>query len=87
MCIRDRFYTFANCGGMIGKRTPQGQVLDSDRAFCAWLLDNAHVATVPGSAFGLSPYFRISYATSKAELSEALARISAACASLQPAQS
>ncbi len=81
------FYTFANCGGMIGKRTPQGQVLDSDRAFCAWLLDNAHVATVPGSAFGLSPYFRISYATSKAELSEALARISAACASLQPAQS
>ena len=76
------FYTFANCGGLIGRRTPQGQTLTDDRDFCAWLLDSAHVATVPGSAFGLSPYFRISYATSMAELAEALTRISTACATL-----
>ena len=77
------FYTFANCGGLIGQRTPEGLILADDRAFCAWLLDTAHVATVPGSAFGLSPYFRISYATSMTELTEALARISVACATLR----
>ncbi|RVI63160.1 aminotransferase class I/II-fold pyridoxal phosphate-dependent enzyme, partial [Sinorhizobium meliloti] len=45
----------------------------------AYLLEDAHVAVVPGSAFGLSPFFRISYATSEAELKEALERIAAAC--------
>jgi aspartate aminotransferase len=79
------FYTFANCSGIIGRRTPDGQILQDDRAFCAWLLDVAHVATVPGSAFGLSPYFRISYATSMAELTEALTRIAAACSKLRAA--
>lgn len=77
------FYTFANCAGMIGKTTPQGQVIGSDRDFCAWLLDHALVATVPGAAFGISPYFRISYATSMQELDEALVRITAACATLR----
>lgn len=76
------FYTFANCAGMIGRTTPEGAVIDSDRAFCAWLLDHALVATVPGAAFGISPYFRISYATSMQELDEALARITCACATL-----
>lgn len=76
------FYTFASCAGLIGRKTPEGRVLQSDRDFCGWLLDAADVAVVPGSAFGLSPYFRISYATSEAELTEALARIAAACARL-----
>ncbi|AZY96020.1 pyridoxal phosphate-dependent aminotransferase (plasmid) [Paracoccus sp. Arc7-R13] len=79
------FYTFASCGGMIGRVTPDGKVLESDRDFCAWLLDSADVAMVPGSAFGLSPYFRISYATSEAELNEALDRITQACATLRRA--
>ncbi|MCJ8141009.1 pyridoxal phosphate-dependent aminotransferase [Falsirhodobacter halotolerans] len=77
------FYTFASCEGMIGRVTPEGATLTSDRDFCAWLLDRADVAVVPGSAFGLSPYFRISYATSEAELTEALARITRACATLR----
>ena len=77
------FYTFANCGGLIGQRTPQGQTLTTDRDFCAWLLETAHVATVPGAAFGLSPFFRISYATSMAELTTAMDRIAQACATLR----
>jgi len=76
------FYTFASCKGVIGAVTPQGQRLESDRDFCSWLLETVHVAMVPGAAFGLSPYFRISYATSKEELQEALQRITTACAQL-----
>ena len=76
------FYTFASCAGLIGATTPEGALLDSDRAFCSWLLETAHVATVPGAAFGLSPYFRISYATSEEELREAMRRITEACAKL-----
>lgn len=76
------FYTYAECGGILGKTTPEGRVLQSDRDFCAWLLETAHVAVVPGAAFLASPCFRISYATSEAELTEAMARIRRACASL-----
>jgi aspartate aminotransferase len=77
------FYTFASCKGVIGAVTPQGQRLETDRDFCSWLLETVHVAMVPGAAFGLSPYFRISYATSKEELQEALRRITTACAQLR----
>lgn len=80
------FYTFASCEGLLGRVTPEGRRIDSDRDFCAWLLESAGVAMVPGSAFGLSPYFRISYATSEAELAEALSRIAAACATLRAAE-
>jgi aspartate aminotransferase len=76
------FYTFASCAGMIGRTTPSGERIASDRDFTNYLLNEALVAVVPGSAFGLSPYFRISYATSQAELQEALSRIAAACARL-----
>ena len=76
------FYTFANCAGVLGRRTPQGGVLETDADFCAYLLEHHHVAVVPGRAFGISPYFRISYATSEAELREALSRISSAVAAL-----
>ena len=77
------FYTFSSVAGLIGKTTPEGTVIDSDRAFCAWLLDTEGVAVVPGSAFGLAPYFRISYATSEAELREALTRIARAVSTLR----
>ena len=76
------FYTFAGCAGLIGKKTPSGKVIETDTDFTDYLLQEAHVAVVPGSAFGLSPFFRISYATSEAELKEALQRIAQACASL-----
>ena len=77
------FYTFSGCAGMLGKVTPSGKKIETDADFCAYLLDDAHVAVVPGSAFGLSPFFRISYATSEAELKEALTRIADACSRLQ----
>jgi len=76
------FYTFAGCAGVIGRTTPGGKGIESDSDFTDYLLDDALVAVVPGSAFGLSPYFRISYATSEAELEEALRRIAAACTAL-----
>ena len=76
------FYTFASCAGVLGCRTPQGSVLHTDADFCAYVLEHHDVAMVPGRAFGLSPYFRISYATSTAELREALARLTRAVAQL-----
>ena len=76
-------YTFSGCAGILGKTTPGGKRIETDSDFCAYLLEDAHVAVVPGSAFGLSPFFRISYATSETELREALARITKACADLR----
>jgi aspartate aminotransferase len=76
------FYTYANCAGLLGKRTPDGQVLQTDSDFASYLLMSRDVAVVPGSAFGLAPYFRISCATGTQELEEALRRITAACQAL-----
>ena len=76
------FYTFAGCAGLIGKMTQKGKRIATDSDFTEYLLEEAHVAVVPGSAFGLSPYFRISYATSEAELKEGMARIEQACSAL-----
>jgi aspartate aminotransferase len=76
------FYTFAGCTGVLGKVTPTGRTIQTDADFCDYLLDEVHVAVVPGSAFGLSPYFRISYAASESELTEALDRIDRACGAL-----
>src|SRR5690606_22921308 len=76
------FYTFAGCAGLIGRATPAGRRIGTDSDFTDYLLEEAHVAVVPGQAFGLSPYFRISYATSEAELEAALARIADACGRL-----
>lgn len=76
------FYAFASCAGLIGRRTPEGTRLKTDSDFCRYLLDAVDVAVVPGSCFGLAPYFRISYATSDADLSGACARIARACAAL-----
>lgn len=70
------FYTFASCKGIINRKTSSGELITSDRDFCRLLLEEANLSVVPGSAFGVSPFFRISYATSKSELIEALGRIS-----------
>ena len=76
------FYTFAGCAGVLGKRTASGIVLHNDTDFCDHLLQDCDVAVVPGTIFGLAPYFRISYATSMSQLEEACARIARACAAL-----
>jgi len=69
------FYTFASCKGIINRKTPDGEMIATDSDFCRLLLEQKYISVVPGNAFGLSPFFRISYATSKDELIEALARI------------
>jgi aspartate aminotransferase len=76
------FYVYPSCAGVIGKRTPQGNVIQSDEDFVTYLLESVGVACVQGAAFGLSPYFRISYATSMKNLEDACARIHKACAVL-----
>ncbi len=76
------FYVYPSCAGAIGRKTPQGKVIATDGDFATYLLDAEGVAVVQGEAFGLSPYFRISYATSTAALREACTRIQRACAAL-----
>ena len=70
------FYVFPNCSGIIGKKTKNGKILDNDEDVVTALLEDAGVAVVQGSAFGLEGYFRISYATSDELLSSACNRIS-----------
>ena len=77
------FYLYPSCAELIGKKSPQGRAITDDAAFADALLEEAHVAVVWGSAFGLSPFFRISYATAPDILKEAGARIEKFCASLQ----
>jgi len=78
------FYAYIGCAGLIGKRTPEGKLLADDTAVVDYLLHHAHVGSVPGAAYGVSPFFRISTATSDAILTEAIARISRAVAALEP---
>lgn len=73
------FYVYPSCGALIGKRAPSGAVLHNDEDFARELLESEGVAVVHGAAFGLSPYFRISYATSAAILEEACTRIQRFC--------
>jgi len=76
------FYVYPSCEGCIGKTTPKGQVIGSDEDFAVALLAEEGVAVVHGAAFGLSPFFRISYATGMEALEEACRRIQRFCASL-----
>jgi len=69
------FYVYPSCAGTIGKKTQDGKVISSDTDFVSALLEAEGVAVVQGEAFGLSPYFRISYATSTEALTEACTRI------------
>lgn len=80
------FYAYIGCAALIGRRTPKGEVLTDDVAVVRYLLEAGHVSAVPGSAYGLSPYFRISTATSDAVLTEAIARIARAVAALEPVE-
>jgi aspartate aminotransferase len=77
------FYVYPSCAGTLGKRTPKGKAIGSDTDFVEYLLEAEGVAVVQGEAFGLSPHFRISYATSTAALTEACTRIERACAALK----
>ncbi|RBI73040.1 aspartate transaminase [Roseovarius sp. TE539] len=77
------FYVYPSIAGLIGGRTPSGRVVDSDEAFATALLEEAGVAVVFGAAFGLSPNFRVSYATSDAALEKACGRIQEFCAALK----
>jgi len=76
------FYVYPSCAGVIGKKTPAGKVIETDQDFAAALLEEEAVAVVFGSAFGLSPFFRLSYAASDEALAEACGRIQRFCASL-----
>ena len=73
------FYVYPSCNGIIGKKTEEGKIINSDEDFMNFLLDKEGVAGVHGEAFGLSPYFRLSYATSEKILDEACKRIERAC--------
>ncbi len=77
------FYVYPSCAGCIGKTTPDGVTIADDNVFVAQLLEKTGVAAVQGTAFGLSPYFRISYATSMDNLVEACTRIQSFCATLK----
>ncbi len=83
-CIKPEgaFYVYPSCAGLIGKITPEGKVINSDEDFVSYLLESEGVAAVHGEAFGLSPHFRISYATSTENLIEACKRIKKACSEL-----
>ncbi|MDC7712364.1 pyridoxal phosphate-dependent aminotransferase [Vogesella indigofera] len=76
------FYLFPSCQGLIGRKTADDQVLRNDLDVSRFLLESARVAVVPGSAFGMEGYFRISFATSTERLEEACRRIRTACAQL-----
>lgn len=76
------FYLYPSVAGCIGKKTPDGKVIENDTDFASALLEAEGVAVVPGGAFGLSPYFRLSYATSTEALEKACERIKRFCESL-----
>ncbi len=67
---------------MIGRRAPSGQIIDSDDVFVEYLLEQARVATITGSAYGLSPFFRVSFATNEVTLTAAMDAIADAVAQL-----
>lgn len=76
------FYAFPDCSRLLGMRTPAGKVLETDEDVVLYLLEQG-VAAVQGGAYGLSPHFRISFATSTELLGEACRRIQRACAALR----
>jgi aspartate aminotransferase len=77
------FYVYPSVAGLIGKTAPSGKVIASDQDFAVELLETEGVSVVFGAAFGLSPFFRISYATSNALLEDACSRIQRFCAAVK----
>jgi aspartate aminotransferase len=84
-CLRPdgAFYVYPSCAGLIGRRRPDGRVLQSDLDVALYFLEEAGVAVLDGSAYGLSPYLRLSIATSLGAIEEACGRISQACEALR----
>jgi aspartate aminotransferase len=84
-CLRPEgaFYVFPSSKGLLGKTTPKGIVINNDSDFATYLLEEALVAVVPGIAFGMENYFRISYATGDENLRKACERIADACEALK----
>ena len=76
------FYVYPNIAGLLGRNAPNGKTIKTDEDFVSYLLQSKGVATVQGAAFGLSPHFRISYATGTDVLKDAMERITEACAAL-----
>ena len=77
------FYVYPSVAGLIGKTAPSGKTIGNDEDFANELLETESVAVVFGAAFGLSPFFRISYATSNAALEEACTRIQRFCGAVR----
>ena len=77
------FYVFPSCSNLLGKKDPNGKLLKTDDDFVESLLENQGIAVVQGSAFGLSGFFRISYATSMDNLKKAMRKMKIFCESLQ----
>ena len=77
------FYVYPSCKGIIGKETPKGKKIKNDEDFMSYLLESEGIAGVHGAAFGLSPYFRLSYATNDEILKDACSRIKRACEKLK----
>ena len=75
-------YIFCSCAGNIGKKAPNGKVIETDEDFTMYLLDSAGVAVVQGNAYGLSPYFRASFVAPEADLVRGGDKIQEACAAL-----
>ena len=76
------FYVYPSCAGLIGKKAPDGKAIANDTDFVNYLLESEGLSVVQGSAFGMGPNFRISYATATDLLEEAGRRIQRACAAL-----
>ena len=77
------FYVYPSCEGIIGKKTSAGNTINTDEDFMNFLLESEGIAGVHGEAFGLSPYFRLSYATDEKTLADACNRIERACNNLK----
>ncbi|MGI9506926.1 MAG: pyridoxal phosphate-dependent aminotransferase, partial [Geminicoccaceae bacterium] len=76
------FYVYPSCAGTVGKKTPDGETIGNSEDFSRYLLESEGVACVHGTAFGMDPFFRISYATSTELLEDACGRIKRACEAL-----
>jgi aspartate aminotransferase len=81
--IEGAFYAYPNCSGLIGKQTPDGIILKTDLDVRDYLLEAAHVAVLDGAAYGLSPYLRLSFATSNEVIIEGCRCIKEACQALK----
>jgi aspartate aminotransferase len=76
------FYAFPDLSAYVGKKSPEGSILDDDVQMCDWLCEVGKVAVVPGSGFGAPGFVRLSYATSMENIREGVGRLAKALASL-----